>query len=83
MSNLAEVVTLYETNCRAIPDMLRQLADSIESEDAELHDMTKTVVSVQVKESGDIEIYGWGDADELRTLGLLHLAAHHLAGNMP
>lgn len=79
---LAEVVTLYETNCHSIPEMLRKLADSIESEDAEQHDMTKTVVGVQVKESGDVEIYGWGDADELRALGILHLAAHQIASNM-
>ena len=29
---LAEVHTLYETNRRSIPDMLRQFADGIETE---------------------------------------------------
>lgn len=78
MSNLAEIVTLYDTNCHAIPAMLRKLADSIESEDSKEHDVTRTVVLVQAKASGEMEIYGWGDADNVRTVGLFHLAANKI-----
>jgi hypothetical protein len=79
MSNLAEIVTLYDTNCHAIPAMLRKLADSIEAEEPTEHDLTRTVVLVQAKASGELEIYGWGDADNVRTVGLFHCAASKLA----
>lgn len=79
MSNLAEIVTLYDTNCHAIPAMLRKLADSIEAENADEHDLTRTVVLVQAKQSGELEVYGWGDADNGRTVGLFHCAAAQIA----
>ena len=75
---LAEVHTLYEANCRSIPDMLRQSADSIESEATEGHSPTKAMVAVQLAENGDVEIYGWGDTDDLHALGLLQRGAHRL-----
>jgi hypothetical protein len=75
MSHLAEVVTLYETNSRSMPEMLRKLADSIESEDAAQHDMTTSIACIQLKESGDIEIYGWGDLDDkYKCVGVLAAA---------
>ena len=78
MTQLAEVTPLYETNCRSIPDMLRQSADSIEEEKAEGYSPTVAMVAVQLSESGQVRIYGWGDTDDLRALGLLERGKHDL-----
>lgn len=68
---LAEVHTLYETNCRSIPDMLRQSADGIESEVAEGYSPTVAMFAVQLSESGGIQIYGWGDCDAMKALAMI------------
>lgn len=70
---LAEVATIYETNCRSIPDMLRQSAASIESEADEGYARTTAMVAVQIAENGDVQVYGWGDTDIIHAAGLLHL----------
>lgn len=77
-AKLAEVHKLYDTNCRSIPDMLRQAADSIESEVEEGYSPTVAMVAVQIAESGKVKIYGWGDTDDLRALGLLERGKHEL-----
>lgn len=48
MTQLAEVHTLYETNARSIPDMLRRAADGIETEVSEGYSPTQAMVAVQV-----------------------------------
>lgn len=75
---LAEVHTLYDTNCRSIPDMLRQSADSIESETGEGFSPTTAMVAVQLTENGEVQIYGWGDTDDQRALSLLMRGQHKL-----
>lgn len=77
MSHLAEVVTLFDKNASDVPAMLRQSADSIESETDE-YDRTKAMVGVQVTEGGNIEIYGWGAIDTVQTIAFLHMAAAKL-----
>lgn len=71
MTKLAEVHTLYETNCRSIPDMLRQSADSIETEAAGGFSPTVAMFAVQLAENGSILIYGWGDCDNMRALAMI------------
>lgn len=71
MSSLAEVHTLYETNCRSIPDMLRQSADSIETEREEGYSPTVAMFAIQLTENGGIQIYGWGDCDNMQALAIL------------
>lgn len=68
---LAEVTTIYETNCRSIADMLRQSADSIETEAAEGYSPTVAMFAVQLAENGAIQIYGWGDCDNMRALAMI------------
>jgi hypothetical protein len=75
---LAEVVLLYETNWRSIPDMLRQAADSIETEADEGYSPTKAMAAVQISKSGEVQIYGWGETNELAAIGLLQLGLHKL-----
>lgn len=71
---LAEVHTLYETNAREISEMLRQASENIASETDE-HDRTKAIAAVKVTESGKIEIYGWGEIDDMAALALFQLGA--------
>ena len=78
---LAEVKTLYETNCRSIPDMLRQAADSIETEAAEDFSPTVAMVAIQLAENGDVKVYGWGETDDLHALGLIERGKHELLAN--
>lgn len=78
---LAEVHTLYETNCRSIPDMLRQAADSIETEPDDGFSPTTAMVAVQITEAGGVEIYGWGETDDIHALGVLQLGIAKLISN--
>lgn len=70
---LAEVVTLYDTNCRDIPEMLKGLAEAVELERQE-GIQTETVLAIQLTDGGAISIYGFGDADNFKALALLQLA---------
>lgn len=77
MGKLAEVHTLYETNCRSIPDMLRQAADGIESEGDD-DSPTVAMVAVQLAENGEVQLYGWGDTGDMHALALLERGKHEL-----
>lgn len=77
MSEAADlkVVRLYDWAMAAdIVGSLRRAADSIEGETAE-HDRTVAGVFVQVGESGNVELYGWGRcSDRFTVIGMLHAA---------
>jgi hypothetical protein len=77
---LAEVHTIYEANCRSIPDMLRQSAKSIETEIEEGYSPTVAMVAVQVTQSGKIQVYGWGDTSMLHAMGVLHAGLQEIGG---
>lgn len=66
---VAEVTTLYESNARDIPAMLRMAADRIEAGGTE----TKCIIAVELKEDGEIELYGWGATDLVHATGVLAL----------
>ena len=72
--------TIYETNCRSIPAMMREAADGIEG-DTDEHDRTKSMIAIQVGESGDVLVYGWGDTDDIQALGALQMGIHELLAN--
>jgi hypothetical protein len=76
---IAGVHTIYESNARSISAMLRQAADNIEAEEGD-EEISPTVamVAVQIAENGQVQIYGWGDTDDLRALGLLERGKHQL-----
>jgi hypothetical protein len=76
---LAEVSTLYATNCRDIPEMLRGAADNIELEPEQSDcSPTKAVVCIQLAENGQINVYGWGDTNDLHALGVIERGKHEL-----
>lgn len=71
---LAEVHTLYDTNCRIIPEMHRGTADLIEGEDPEKESPTVAMVAIQLLADGTPIVYGWGDTNIIHAMGVLHLA---------
>jgi len=75
---IAEVVTLYGTNASHITDMLRKRADAIEAE-TDADDKTVALIAIEVTQSGDLEIYGWGDTNDFHCLGVLAMASARLA----
>lgn len=75
---VAEVITLYDSNANHIPAMLRKRAEMIEAE-TEADDRTVAMIAVTVTESGDLEVYGWGDTDDFHCLGVLAMASARLA----
>lgn len=79
---LAEVHTLYDTNCASIPDMLRQAAASIETEAEEGFDPTRAMVAVQIGEEGAVRVYGWGRTDTMHSIALLQAGAAQLIQNV-
>lgn len=74
MTKLAEVVTLYDSNASQIPAMLRKRADAIDAE-TEKDDRTVAMIAVEVTESGDVQLFGWGDTDDFHALGVLAKAS--------
>ena len=75
---LAEVITLYDSNANDVVAMLRKRADIIEAE-TQADDQTVAMIAVQVTESGDLEIFGWGQTDDFHCLGVLAMASARLA----
>lgn len=67
---IAEVKTLYETNLRDIPAMLRRMADRVEKK--ELDPLGMLCI---VELAGEVQIYGWGASAELDHQALVALRA--------
>lgn len=68
---LSVVETIYESNARSIVDQLRKAADSIESEADEDVSPTTAIVAIQLSENGHIQLYGWGEVDDLKAIGMM------------
>lgn len=66
--SLAEVHTIYESNARSVPAMLRQAADNIEASP----EAATAMVAVQLDSEGRVAVYGWGDTNVIHAAGLLH-----------
>lgn len=73
----ADIITLYQDNCADIPAMLKKAADNIEAETPD-HDRTVSMVCLQIHESGDIQIFGWGATDTRDCIATLAIAQHQL-----
>jgi hypothetical protein len=77
---LAEVVTLYENNASNIAAMMRDAADSIESETND-DNRTEAVIAVQIAENGTIKVYGWGATDSMKAIATLELGKADMIQN--
>ncbi len=82
MTKLAEVVSLYDHNASDIAAMLRDAADSIETEEAEGFQRTRCIVAVQIFEDRDIKVYGWGKTDVTDSIGVLTAGAGYLTNTL-
>lgn len=72
---ISEVTTLYESNARQIPEMLRMSADNVER-DKDVHSM----VAVAMHSDGSITVYGWGDVlGNMQAIGILHTGITEIA----
>lgn len=58
---LREVATLYKSNARDIPAMLRKLADDLEQPPKDTDRVDCAVCVIWNMESGRFNTYGWGD----------------------
>ncbi|RSU69664.1 hypothetical protein BRX37_23995 [Sphingomonas sp. S-NIH.Pt3_0716] len=69
-----EIITFAQAPADDVPTMMRKLADEIEA-DGE----TETMIAVEVRRDGSLEVYGWGDDPALPgAIGLLHMAISKL-----
>jgi len=75
MHKLAEVVTLYDKNASDIASMLRQAAESIESEAEEGFSPTRMMCAVQISESGKVQVYGWGNTETFDCIAALEVGS--------
>jgi hypothetical protein len=65
------VVPLYDGAMAAdVIGSLRRAANSIEAETGE-DDRTVSMIAVAVSETGNVEIYGWGQTNSFHALGVL------------
>lgn len=72
---VASVSTIYETNYRHIPDMVRDFAKTVE-EDTE--NPTEVVAAVRLQEDGTLLVYGWGHYNDHTIIALLEQAKYHI-----
>ena len=77
---LAEVITLYDKNASNIAAMMRDAADSIETETDE-DNQTEAVVAVQIAANGAVKVYGWGATDSMKAIATLELGKADLIRN--
>jgi hypothetical protein len=66
MSTLAEVISLYDTNSRDIPAMLRRAADDIEA--GRFGDVSEAAF---VLYGQTVEVFGWGPQQDGASTSLL------------
>jgi hypothetical protein len=60
---LAEVKTLYESNARQIPEMMRKLASEIECPPVDGARPDQVLVIVRDSKTGHQNAYAWGDTN--------------------
>ena len=74
ITKLSQVIELFPNgNASDIASQLRQAADNIEIEGDE-YDRTRAMIAVQITESGQVKVYGWGKTDTMHALASLVLA---------
>lgn len=69
-----EIITFAQAPAADVPKMMRKLADEIEAGGE-----TDTMIAVEVRRDGTLEVYGWGeDPGLVGAVGLLHMAISKL-----
>jgi hypothetical protein len=73
-----KVVPLRETTIRDIPAMARHFADAVENGE---YGKVTAAITVTIDEDGGIGVFGWGDTNEVHTVGVLSLALGRFSAN--
>lgn len=80
MTELKEVKTIYESNARQIPEMLRALATEIETANAnKTHNIDQAVCVIRDSKTGRLNSYGWGDLMIDNSVSILSQAQNQLS----
>lgn len=78
MTKLAEVKTLYVSNARQIPEMMRKLAGEVERPPVPGVHVDQALCVIRDSCTGRFNVYGWGDVTIDSSLSLLAQAQQQL-----
>lgn len=76
---LAVVTALYETNARQIPEMMRKLASEVEDPPIAGANPDQCVCIIRDSQTGQINVYGWGNIDIEDSLAMLAVSTRKLS----
>jgi hypothetical protein len=79
MSKLAEVKTLYNSNARQIPEMLRKLANDLGNPPDPSINPDQSLFILRDSKTGQVNIYAWGDVTVEISLALLAIGTRRLS----
>lgn len=79
MTKLAAVETLYKSNARQIPEMLRKMADNIENPPVPDVKPDQGLFILRDSKTGQINLYAWGDLDINDSLAMLAIGTKRLS----
>lgn len=77
-AKLAEVKTLYQSNARQIPEMMRELASDIDDPPVPDTRPDQAVCVIRDSKTGQLNVYGWGDVNIAESIGILAFASSRL-----
>lgn len=80
---LAEVKTIYKSNCLQIAETMRNNADAIESGDFGESEALVMVLLTALDGRQEIDVFGLGDTNYWQSLGILHGGIQKLARMLP
>ena len=78
-AKLAEVKTIYESNARQIPEMMRKLAGEIEQPPAEGAKPDQVLCIVRDSKTGMQNAYAWGDTNIQTSIMMMSIQQRRLA----
>ena len=78
-AKLAEVKTLYESNARQIPEMMRKLAGEIETPPVPGARPDQVLVILRDSKTGFQNAYAWGDTDIQTSIMMMVIQQKRLA----
>lgn len=76
---LSLVTTLFETNARQIPEMMRKLASEVERPPVPDVNIDQAVCIVRDSSTGQLNIYGWGEITTEQSIAMIAIATQQLS----
>lgn len=75
---LKVVTTLFQSNARQIPVMMRKLADEVENPPVKGVTINQALMLIRDSVTGQLNIYGWGDINIDNSISMLTQAQQQL-----